>query len=343
MSLPTDHGAPADDVFDAAFAWRDAGGRAALATVVATWGSSPRPPGSHLAVSDKGEMAGSVSGGCIEGAVVTEALEILGGAQPKVLEFGVTNEQAWDVGLACGGTVRVLVRDLAPAEALYRVAIEANRDGQSRALVTCLATAETVDLTAAHDLPVDIAEAAQAALRADKSRAVEDADGGAWFIEVIAPARRMVIVGAVHIAQALAPMAALAGFQVTVVDPRRAFASDARFPGLSVCNDWPDEALDALKPDSRTAIVTLTHDSKIDDPALERALASPAFYIGALGSTRTQSKRAGRLAELGFDAAAIDRIHGPVGLDIGAQSPAEIAVAILGQVVARMRLGPAAG
>lgn len=335
MSLPTDQMLPADDVFDAVLAWRDAGKPVALATVVSTWGSSPRPPGSHLGVSADGEMTGSVSGGCIEGAVVKEALDILKGAPAQVLDFGVTDQQAWDVGLACGGAVKVLVRDFAPLIPLYTQARAALISGEPSALVTRLDSGETVALDAG-GLPDAVAEAARKALKDDRSRAYSGDDGD-WFIEIVAPPRRLIVVGAVHIAQALVPMAAMTGFQVTVVDPRRAYASDTRFPGVDVRTDWPDEALDDLKPDSRTAIVTLTHDPKLDDPALDRALRSPAFYIGSLGSSRTQAKRVERLAEVRFDEAAIQRIHGPIGLRIGAQSPAEIAVSILAEIIARMR------
>ena len=335
MSLPTDQMLPADDVFDAAFSWQGAGKPVALATVVSTWGSSPRPPGSHLGVSADGEMTGSVSGGCIEGAVVKEALDILKGAPAQVLDFGVTDQQAWDVGLACGGAVKVLVRDFAPLIPLYEQARAGLATGQSSALVTRLDSGETMPL-GADGLPEPVAEAARAALKHDRSRAYSGDDGD-WFIEVVAPPRRLIVVGAVHIAQALVPMAAMAGFQVTVVDPRRAYASDTRFPGVDVRTDWPDEALDDLKPDSRTAIVTLTHDPKLDDPALDRALRSSAFYVGSLGSSRTQAKRVERLTEVGFDEASIQRIHGPIGLRIGAQSPAEIAVRILAEIIARMR------
>jgi xanthine dehydrogenase accessory factor len=163
------------------------------------------------------------------------------------------------------------------------------------------------------------------------------------FVQVFNPSLRLVVVGAVHIAQQLVPLAATAGYDVTVVDPRRAWASGERFPGVALVTDWPDEALRALAPDHRTAIVTLTHDPKLDDPALAAALASPAFYIGALGSRRTQDRRLDRLRAQGFEAAALARIHGPVGLDIGARSPAEIAVAILAQIiqVRRAASGPA--
>ena len=165
------------------------------------------------------------------------------------------------------------------------------------------------------------------------------------FVQVFNPPLRLIVVGAVHIAQQLVPLAATAGYDVTVVDPRRAWASGERFPGIALVTDWPDEALRTLAPDHRTAIVTLTHDPKLDDPALAAALSSPAFYIGALGSLRTQARRLERLRAQGFEAAALARIHGPAGLDIGAKSPAEIAISILAQIiqVRRAAPGPAPG
>ena len=186
------------------------------------------------------------------------------------------------------------------------------------------------------DAPPGLAAAANAALQADSSRTVE-IDGAQWFLHAYNPPLRLVVVGAVHIAQALVPMATGLGFGVTVADPRRAFATDERFPNVSVSTDWPDEAMDALRPDSRTAIVTLTHDPKLDDPALDRALRSQAFYIGALGSRKTHAARLGRLRELGHDDAALERIRGPVGLDIGAVTAPEIALSILAQIVAVRR------
>ena len=173
-------------------------------------------------------------------------------------------------------------------------------------------------------------------LSRDKSGIVE-VEGRRLFVQCHTPPPRLMIVGAVHIAQALAPMASLAGYGVTVIDPRRAFATDSRFPGIDMRGDWPDEAMTALEPDRRTAVVTLTHDPKLDDPALQTALRSPAFYIGALGSKKTHAARQGRLARAGFSPEEIARVNGPVGLSIGALSPAEIAVSILAQITAIRR------
>ncbi|HVG81084.1 MAG TPA: XdhC family protein [Methylomirabilota bacterium] len=208
-----------------------------------------------------------------------------------------------------------------------------NGDGQS------LVTAEEThgDL----GLPLSVIAAARTALRSDRSGPVE-ADGGRYFIRVYNPPLRMAVIGAVHIAQALGPMAALAGYEVTVIDPRQAFATEARFPGVRLVPDWPDEALGALRPDRRTAVVTLTHDPKLDDPALEVALRSDAFYIGALGSTRTQAKRLHRLQELGFNQEQLGRIHGPIGLKLGGRAPAEIAIAILAEATQVLHRGEAA-
>jgi xanthine dehydrogenase accessory factor len=188
------------------------------------------------------------------------------------------------------------------------------------------------------DLRLDGAamSAVDAAMRDDRSATVET-EAGPVFIEVFNPSLRCLIVGAVHIAQPLAQMAALAGYAVTIIDPRSAFASESRFPGVALSTEWPDDAFLALKPDRRTAIVTLTHDPKIDDPALTAALRSQAFYVGALGSKKTHAARCGRLVEAGFAERDLARIHGPVGLDIGALSPAEIAVSILAQVTATLR------
>jgi xanthine dehydrogenase accessory factor len=186
------------------------------------------------------------------------------------------------------------------------------------------------------DAPQAVAEAAREALRQDRSTTLE-ADGQTWFLHAYNPPLRLVVVGAVHIAQALVPMAVQLGYGVTVVDPRRAFATDERFPGVVVSTEWPDEAMDALRPDTRTAVVTLTHDPKLDDPALDRALKSEAFYIGALGSKRTHARRLDRLRELGHDDASLARIHGPVGLDIAAVTAPEIALSVLAQLVQARR------
>lgn len=208
---------------------------------------------------------------------------------------------------------------------------DARAAGQPVVLATRLPAGDQL-LLPADPAPDALLTAAKTVLHQDKS-AVADVDGETWFLHAYNPPMRVVVVGAVHIAQALVPMAAQLGYGITVVDPRRAFATDERFPNVTVSTEWPDDAMDALRPDTRTAIVTLTHDPKLDDPALDRALKSDAFYIGALGSRRTHAKRLDRLRELGHSDEAMKRIRGPVGLDIAAVTAPEIALSILAQIV----------
>jgi len=323
-----------DAVLAQASAWRAAGQRVALATVVRTWGSSPRPPGSKLAVNEASEFVGSVSGGCIEAAVIADALDVMATGVARSLSFGVSDESAWEVGLACGGKVEVLVEAVAAGgveDALLGALIAARQGKRAVVLATWLDGARH-DLVAPGAEPAELAAAVGEAIAGD--RAVVSESG--VLVEPHLPPLRLIVVGAVHVAQPLAEMAALAGFAVTIVDPRRAFATAARFPGQTVVSSWPDAALAELAPDARTAVVTLTHDPKLDDPALIAALGSPAFYIGCLGSKKTHAARRERLAGRGD----LDRLHGPVGLAIGARTPAEIAVSILGEIVATLRGAP---
>ena len=216
--------------------------------------------------------------------------------------------------------------------------VTAKAERRSIALVTDLGSHRQALFEAGNEAPsLELSPTQSAAigeaLAANRSGEIE-LDGRRLFVQARVPDPRVIIVGAVHITQALAPMAALAGYDVIVVDPRRAFATAERFPGMTLRHDWPDEALDAIRLDERSAVVTLTHDPKIDDPALDRALRSRAFYIGALGSKKTHAARLHRLSEAGFDETALARIHGPAGLAIGAKSPAEIAVSVLAQLTA---------
>lgn len=320
-----------DSIPEIALRWHREGRGAALASVVETWGSAPRPVGSLLAISGDGQIMGSVSGGCVEGAVVAEAMDALADGRPRLLTYGVTDETAFAVGLACGGTIRVLVDPVGPSlpEAMLADLVAARAARHAMALATNL---ESWD----HRLQgAEASNALAARFRADRSGVEEDG----WFIAIHNPPLRMIVVGAVHIAQPLLTMARSCGYDPVLIDPRAAFGSDARFPGETILPDWPDEAVTSLAPDARTAVVTLTHDPKLDDPAIRATLASPAFYLGCLGSTRTHAKRLDRLRAEGVSEAAIARIHAPVGLDIGAKSPAEIALSILAQITQRLRQG----
>ncbi len=331
-----------------AASWQARGERVAVATVVKTWGASPRPPGSLLCISETGQFVGSVSGGCIEGAVIGAAQEAMADGQPRLLEFGVTNDMAWEVGLACGGQVQVFVRPLATGGGdaeLDRQLLAALLARRSVALLTAIpdGTRQLVSEDTMSDaLPADLRVAVTEALTSDRPVELTAPLGEAggllrYFVQPFCSPIRLLIIGAVHIAQPLSQLAAIAGLEVIVIDPRTAFASEDRFPGVERLTTWPGPALSGLGLDRRSAVVTLTHDPKLDDPALEAALRSPAFYIGSLGSGKTHSARLQRLRSRGFSDADLARIHGPVGLKISARSPAEIAVSILAELVAVLR------
>ncbi|KZY48602.1 XdhC/CoxI family protein [Roseovarius sp. HI0049] len=316
-----------DTIPETALAWHREGKGAALATVVETWGSAPRRVGSQLAISGAGEIEGSVSGGCVEGAVVAEAIDAIEAGKPVMLEYGVSDGDAFAVGLACGGTIRVLVEPIGsvmPEPVLEDLTIA--RDGRVPvAYVTGMEVERRLEQ-----------EGHEERFRMDRSGFEAD---GETFVAIHNPPLRLIIVGAVHIAQALVPMARIAGYDPLLIDPRESFASAERFPGETVLHEWPDEGVRAFGLDQRTALVLLTHDPKLDDPALEEALNSDVFYIGALGSTRTHASRVERMTERGLTNEQIARIHGPIGLDIGAAGPAEIAVAILAQMTQVLRQG----
>jgi xanthine dehydrogenase accessory factor len=340
--------ADAELILEQVTSWRDQGLGVAVCTVVRTWGSSPRPAGSQLAVNERGEFVGSVSGGCIEGAVITAAQGVLADPAhaPRLLDFGVTHDMAWEVGLACGGQVQVFVEAAKPeVVAALRAALSARQDV---VLVTALASGaqqlvagdggDRADGTprGGAELSPEVRDAVSAAARRDQAVTI-DTPEGALFLQPFCAPVRLVLIGAVHIAQPLAKMAALCGLEVTVVDPRTAFSTEARFPGVTLMPIWPGPALAGLGVDRRTAIVTLTHDPKLDDPALEAALRSECFYVGSLGSGKTHAARLNRLRGRGFSDADVARIRGPVGLAIGARSPAEIAASILAQVIEELR------
>lgn len=318
-----------DLIPEAVLRFAKAGTPVAVATVVETWGAAPRPVGAQLAINNDAEMIGSVSGGCVEGAVVAEALDLLESGQCKVLEFGVADENAFAVGLTCGGRIRVMVEPVGLG------------DGPSLEMIETLVAKRAKREPVAY--VVDI-ESWESSLSGPQDQALAEVFAGeksmmldSQFVGLHLPPLRLVIVGAVHIAQPLVQMAQQTGYDVTIVDPRDSFGSAARFPDVTLVNDWPDGALAAHGLDARTAVVTLTHDPKLDNPAIAAALNSDVFYLGCLGSKKTHAKRVVTLTESGFSEQQIGRIHGPVGMDIGAKSPAEIAVSILAEITLRLR------
>jgi xanthine dehydrogenase accessory factor len=318
----------------------------ALATVVQTWGSAPRKVGAKMAVTPDGRMAGSVSGGCVEGAVFEEAVAALANGRPKLLHFGVADETAWDVGLACGGTIEIFVEALdANAYALMHELITQGKAGASITIIRGPEGTVGQKLTVARDgrtvgtLGPELDALALAAEKKLQSPGrVPLTDEVEVFVDTIRPSPTLIMVGGVHIAVALTQYAKVLGFQTIVVDPRRAFGSETRFPQVDkLIQAWPKKAFAGISVTPETAVALLTHDPKIDDPALELVLHSPAFYVGALGSSKTHAKRVARLQEMGITAEQIGRIHAPIGLTIGAVTPEEIALSIMAEIVKAYR------
>jgi xanthine dehydrogenase accessory factor len=328
------------DVLGTAVCWIGEGREIALGTVVKTWGSAPCRAGSQIAVRDDGAFAGSVSGGCVEGAVIEQALAAMKDGKVRRLAFGVTDEEAWSFGLACGGQIEVFVEPLTSAKAHEALLMQNCARLEFRSIV------RAIDLATGEDRLIEpgsdsspLASAADKAIASDQSGLAE-IGGRQWFLRVLNPPVDLAIVGAVHIAQILAKLASLIGYRVRVIDPRQSYATELRFPGVALCHEWPDEALVRVPLGPRSALVTLTHDPKLDDPALVAALDSQAFYIGSLGSRRTHAARLARLKQLGHTDAALARIHGPVGLAIGATTPEEIALSIVAQITQCLRAAP---
>jgi xanthine dehydrogenase accessory factor len=318
-------------------AWHAAGQRAAVATVVSVKRSAPRPPGAKMAIAEDGSVTGMVSGGCVEGAVIEVAEEILQGAAPRLLHFGIADAEAWDVGLPCGGEIEVWVDRLddGPAAAFGALA----RDGGRGALITRMDDGRRVLVGVDGSRQGSLGDAGlddEAAAVADQLLWLERSEqrelGGVLvFIDVTAPPPRLIVVGAIDLAESLAKLASISGWRAFVTDPRGRFATAERFPSAErVVAGWPAKTILELGGiDRATSIVVLTHDPKIDDAALEVALRSDAPYIGVMGSHRMQRMRRERMLELGFTDADLERLSGPVGLDLGALTPQETALEII--------------
>jgi xanthine dehydrogenase accessory factor len=333
------------DVLREIEAWRAAGEDVAVATVLETWGSAPRAAGARMAVTASGQVAGSVSGGCVEGAVVEAGRETLRTGKPRRLHFGVADDTAWAVGLACGGSIDVFVEKLDPKSfEPIRDALRAERPVASVTVVggpdemlgkkRVLLENGRSEGSLGGGLDETASEAARAALSEGSIRRVT-AGGVELFAEALMPSPTLVAVGGVHIAVALVALAKTLGYRTVVVDPRTAFGNADRFPGVDrLMTDWPDAALRGIGLNASTAVAVLTHDPKLDDPALSVALRSPAFYVGALGSKKTQEKRRRRLLDGGLTEEELSRLHAPIGLPLGGRTPEEIALAVMAQIVA---------
>lgn len=293
--------------------WRRAGEKVAVATVVETWGSSPRPLGSRMLVTASGRMAGSVSNGCIEGAVFEEAQAVLEGGKPRVAAFGVSDDLAFEVGLACGGHIEVYIRPANEVDDSLCDYLEEER---------------------AQELHTNVADDEVFLLLKEPEGELPYRDGD-WLIEPFPRPPHLVIIGAIHVAIPLHRLAKLMGYRVTVVDARSQFATAERFPEADqVIVSWPDEALAGMAIDRSTHLVILTHDPKFDLPALRAALPTGAGYIGAIGSRKTNQNRFDALREDGFSEEQLGRVHGPIGLDLGGRGAEETALGILAEITA---------
>lgn len=327
------------DVIDELDAW--AGTRIALATVIDVKRSAPRPPGAKMAINARGEVSGAVSGGCVEGAVVEAAQEVLAGAPPRLVRYGIADEDAWDVGLPCGGEIAVWIQ-ADPDPGFAQLA----REDRRGALVTDLASGErwllTADGPAPEGLDPESVAAAEDLMWRERSE-LRTVAGRELFIDVTHPAPRLLAIGAVDFARQLCRVARATGWRPFVIDPRGFFARPDRFPDAEeVVAAWPQEGFARLGIDRATAIAVLTHDPKLDDAALLAALESDAGYIGAMGSRRAQERRRERLLEHGVSEDAIARISAPIGLDLGALSAEETALSIMAEIVA-LRHGRSGG
>jgi xanthine dehydrogenase accessory factor len=294
--------------------WTREGEDVALATVIETWGSSPRPLGSKMAVTRSGKMAGSVSNGCIEGAVFEEAQKVLKSGKPKIAAFGVADDVAFEVGLACGGHIEVFVQ---PLGAVHRKLIEMLDRDEPATLRTNLESGEA-ELTRGAPTGSELARRE-----------------GDVFVEPFRRPAHLVIIGAIHIAIPLHRLAKLMGYRVTVIDARAKFATRERFPEADeLIVAWPDEAMTKIAVDNSTYVVILTHDPKFDLPALRSVLKKPAGYIGAIGSRKTNQNRFDALRKEGFKEDELARVHGPIGLDLGGRGAEETALGILAEITA---------
>ncbi|RUP09365.1 XdhC family protein [Hyphomicrobium sp.] len=328
-------GAPPTDARVAARAWLEAGRPVAIATVIETWGSAAVRAGGQMAIAGMDEFQGSVSGGPVEADVIAAALDVIKTGEPQTLSYGIDDETAQRAGLACGGKIRIYVSRFDPKTGLefIRRLDEAAANRTPVVVTTRLSDGASEIHDGATTADPAIAEAVR------RTRSAVD-KSGEMFVHALTPPPRIIIVGATHIAQHLATMATAAGYDVKILDPRTSFANPARFDASQIVTGSPKEAFEKTPADPFTAVVTLSHVDQIDDEALTIALNSPCRYIGSLGSKRTHAKRVERLKTAGFTDAAIARINAPVGLDIKAETPGEIATSILAQIISAFRKAP---
>jgi len=336
------------DVLDKLDQWRESNQEIAVTTVVETWGSAPRPVGSKMITTMAGGIAGSVSAGCVEGAVIQEAQSVINSGKPRLIEFGVADETAWEVGLACGGKIKVFIEPGWALDGIYHIMKDNLISGKTFATITPLE--DRLDTTNKKmliqsdgsivgdlSLPEEaefITEKALEFLENEKSGMLAFPDGTKIFVESYPLPSKLIIIGAVHLSDPLITIANATGFETILIDPREAFANRERFPHVNrLIRQWPQDAMSNLTIDRSAYIVVLTHDPKLDDPALQISLKSNARYIGALGSRRTNQKRLQRLRKAGLTEEQLSLLHAPIGLDLGGRSQSEIAISIMAEII----------
>lgn len=335
------------DVLPRLLEWQKGGELVALATVVSAWGSAPRPLGSKMAISSSGDMAGSVSGGCVEAAVAEEAQRVLSSGTAKLVSYGVSDEKAWSVGLSCGGQIDIFIEALhtTPFSALTDrllgdkicsrvIILRGEKIGKQILIGDNETVAGSLGSAALDDKALAIATEQIRQLSSGLRTIEVDGESSDLFVDVYLPRPKLVVIGAVHVAIHLVALARRLGYWTAVIDPRTVFATAERFAEADLLlTEWPQDALPEICIDETTCLVFLSHDLKIDLPGLALALKSPALYIGALGSRKTHAKRVEALQEMGFSTEESGRIFAPVGLDIGGRRAEEIALAIMAQIV----------
>jgi xanthine dehydrogenase accessory factor len=326
--------------------WLSTGEQVAIATVISTWGSAPRQAGAMMAVNTRGGMVGSVSGGCVEGAVIEAALKVIKTQQPERLHFGVSDDTAWGVGLACGGDIEIFVQPadkvilqplIARLKSEQGCLLSTTIGGPGASLGAQVLTDEQGKLLAAspNAKPPAVTKLKQIQLQ---PKIITSGKTTEIFVNPMHASPTLVMIGGVHIAVALAKIARTLNFRTVIVDPRKVFSTAERFAHADeLVQAWPLKAFEQVALTKATAVASLSHDPKIDDPALIAALASPAFYVGALGSKKTQARRKKRLTEAGVGAKNLARLHAPIGVEINAETPEEIALSVMAQVIAEYR------
>ena len=333
------------DVLEKLDHWRNEDQQIAVTTVVETWGSAPRPVGSKMVTTLSGGIAGSVSAGCVEGAVIEESEKVMKSNEPQLVEFGVADETAWEVGLACGGKIKVFVEPGLSLDSIYHemktnlvdgipfvtiTFLEGSPKSSNKKLLLGSDGKQVGDLVIPEDARIEVINQAKEFLAIEKSGTITLTDGSPVFIESHPLPPKLIIIGAVHLSEPLITIANTIGFDTLLIDPREAFATEDRFPHVGeLVQEWPQDALENISLDKSAYIAVLTHDPKLDDPALQIALKSGARYIGALGSRRTNEKRIERLRNAGLSEDQLSRLHAPIGVDLGGRSSSEIAVSIM--------------